>query len=85
MEGVVETDSKEKGNKKSIPPLVKVPCWPLGELVSKWSDGSKTESIEWMSVDVEGWELLWVDTMWFDKIKVSVWMIEFTGDNLKKE
>jgi FkbM family methyltransferase len=60
------------------PNTVKVPCRPLGEMLTDMLKQSGAEQIDLFSLDVEGGELKVLETMdW--SVKVGLWFIEYNG------
>eukprot|EP00979_Chaetoceros_neogracilis_P002187 scaffold383_cov229-Chaetoceros_neogracile.AAC.4 len=66
-----------KNNKK-----IQVPCGPLGPVLEKMFPGGR---IDFFSLDVEGAEMLVLNTIDFDKIRVDVFMIEVENSMCTKE
>lgn len=62
-------------------PTVDVPCGPLSPVLEDVFEG---RPIQFFSLDVEGAEMLVLDTIDFQKVQVNVWMIEVENDHCKR-
>lgn len=69
------TNAGLKGKAKTYDqkPMVDVPCGPLGPVLQDVFEG---QSINFLSLDVEGAEPMVLETIDFDKVKIHVLMVE---------
>jgi hypothetical protein len=74
----MEESFRKKWLKHSLAP-VEVPCKPMSEYLSGMS------SVQFFSLDVEGSELIVLETIDFRAVTIDVFLIEFDGWNRKKE